>query len=107
MTMIKILPINDCSECPKLLDEKELKGCELSDIRCYDVEDDWMSYLEQFCPLQYLEDIVDEAYAKGEEFARFKKKTGKEVKESVEPSKWAVAHQFLEKVSDKPKGERG
>lgn len=98
--MIKVYPVNDCKDCPKLLDEKEFKGCNLSDVRVYDLDTDWMDYLEQFCPLHYLETIVEEAYDLGKTYSDYSKKCIKNVKRSVQSDKWATAHEFLNKVNE-------
>lgn len=94
--MIKVLPISNCLECPKL--DKNNKACELSKAQAYDLDDDWEEYLEQFCPLEYLETIINDAYEKGMNYKKFKDKTEKNVKESIKENRWATAHEYLEKI---------
>ena len=94
--MIKILPISNCKECPKL-DEENL-SCKLSEARAYDLDEDWAEYLEQFCPLENLDGIINEAYEKGKEYSTFKEHKKKEIQDTVKENKWATAHEYLEKI---------
>lgn len=96
----KVFPINNCMECPKFNEEPIYYECILSDVRCYEKDGDWEEYLEQFCPLSYLEDIIEESYNKGKDFRQMEKKLTGEDKNSVNPNKWVTTHKFLEKVND-------
>lgn len=100
--MIKILPITDCKECPKLINEKDFKGCELSNIQCYeiDIEDDWMDYLEQFCPLIFLEEVIEESYNLGTQYSDHKKEYMKQVRKSVRNDKWLSANDFFNTINE-------
>lgn len=98
MSNVKVLPINNCNECPRL--KKDTKECTLSKAQAYGLDDDWESYLEQFCPLSYLSDIIEEAYEHGMEYKKFKDNKIKEAKRSVEESKWYTAHEYLEKINE-------
>lgn len=94
--MIRVFPISNCLECPKL--DKENRVCELSKAQAYDLDEDWESYLEQFCPLEYLDTIINDAYEKGQEYRKFKEETGKNVNDSIKENRWATAHEYLEKI---------
>lgn len=99
--MIKILPITNCKDCPKFTDEDEFKGCELSDVRCYELDSNWEDYLEQFCPLQFLETIIEDSYEMGLNYKEYKNSIIKDVRKSVQSDKWVTAHDFLEKINEK------
>lgn len=110
----RILPISNCKECPKFLDEEEFKGCELSKIHCYELGRDWEEYLLQFCPLVFLEDVIDDSYNLGQQYSDEKKEIRKQVRESVESeedsvedeAKWKVSHKYMDmvKMNDKREG---
>ena len=96
--MIKVLPISNCLECPKL--DMNNKACELSKAQAYDLDDDWVEYLEQFCPLECLDTIINDSYEHGMNFRKYKEETKKEVIESIKENKWATAHEYLEKIKE-------
>ena len=98
MSKVKVLPINSCRECPKL--EEGARKCTLSKAEAYDLDEDWESYLEQFCPLNYLEAIIDEAYQQGMRYKEFKDDKIKETKHSVDENRWYTAHEYLEKINE-------
>lgn len=98
MSMTRVLPINSCRECPKFSEEGNDRMCELSKVQAYDIDDEWEEYLEQFCPLSYLETIINDAFEKGKEYKRFRDGTVKEVKKGIEDDRWCTAHEYLEKV---------
>lgn len=103
--MIKVLPINNCKECPKFNEEIPYYECLASDTRCYEKDDDWEDYLEQYCPLIYLETIIDEAFEKGKEYSMMQENIRTQVKLSTEPTQWFTAQEFLEKLENLKGGE--
>ena len=96
--MIRVLPVNSCKECPKFKEDDKM--CQLSKAKAYELDDDWESYLEQFCPLEYLETIIHDAYEQGKEYKKFKDNTIKEVSKSIEESRWCTSHEYLERINE-------
>lgn len=83
------------------MDEDEFKGCGVSNIQCYEIEDDgWMDYLEQFCPLLFLEDVIDESYNLGTHYSDHKKDYVRQVRKSVHNEKWLSVNDFFDKINE-------
>ena len=98
--MIRILPIKDCKECPHWNEEPIYHECRLTDTRCYEKDGNWTDYLEQYCPLEYLDSIIDEAYNKGKEYMVMKEQAETQVRLSTEPTRWFTAHEFLDRLEN-------
>ena len=108
MRKTKVYPINDCRECPKFNEEPIYYECRLSDVRCYEKdipEKEWIDYLEMYCPLSYMEDIIDEAFGKGQEYAETKKEMITNAKMNSKPTHWMTGDEFLEYMEKTLKGE--
>lgn len=98
VNMLRIYPVNSCRECPKFQEIDNERKCLLSNAQAYDLDEDWEEYLEQFCPLSYLEMIMEDAYEMGKLFKELKDDKVKEVKKSIDGNKWCTAHEYLDKI---------
>ena len=103
--MLKAYPIKTCKECPKLNEEEPYYECTLSDKRCYEKDtDEWMEILEEYCPLEFIDTITDEAFQKGREYERMVKEMDTRVRLSAEPTRWHTGIEWMEKLEKHQKG---
>ena len=99
--MVKILPINDCNDCPYVEKHEELIRCILSEAQSYEPEGNWIELLDQFCPLYEVKTIINDAYEMGKEHNDYIEKILKRIQKSnsrEDSQKWDKTHKYMETI---------
>ena len=108
MREVKVLPIKNCKECPYLERHTRIIRCDLSEVQSYEPDGDWITLLDQYCPLYNLQEIINDAYEMGWEHKNYMEKAIAKIiwsnKKTSSHIEWEKPEQYLEKMKEYKNG---